>query len=179
MGLVDSFVDEMVADPLNQAGRWSPLSREQLTARLHWDTGSVVSGCPQIKSWDLSGLGIKCLPQGFAALCVTGDLNLRDNDISELPADFGQIQVGGWLALQRNRLQQLPKDIGAETLRRRGVVTVSMSFKGYKGFFFPQETHTVKLVPANAAPSWYCQPFAIGGGSTFIPPYGSVHPSLR
>merc|ERR1711998_31311 len=153
--LVDSFVDEMVANPANQEGRWQPLTAEELTKRLEWNPSGAVASSSEgiqgkIKHWDLSGLGIKCLPAGFAALNVTGDLNLRDNDIRELP-DFGKIRVGGWLALQRNRLQRLPKDIGAETVRHGGRVTVSMSYNGWKGVCFLQETHSVRLVPGPAA----------------------------
>ena len=63
----------------------------------------------KIKSWNLSGLKIKKLPELFGALEILDSLDLSFNSIMKLPDYFGFIKVGNKIKLANNELNELPK----------------------------------------------------------------------
>ena len=51
---------------------------------------------------------LKCLPETFGNIRVTGGMDLSSNALESLPESFGEVQVGGALRLNQNQLKQLP-----------------------------------------------------------------------
>jgi internalin A len=62
---------------------------------------------------DLSGLGLKHVPDSLRALPAIDLLELRDNDIEELPTWIGELSALKGLSLDGNKLRTLPDEIGS------------------------------------------------------------------
>jgi hypothetical protein len=67
----------------------------------------------EIKEVDFANLGIKALPEIFGHLKLSGNLDLRYNELTSLPESMRWMQVGGDLHLSNNKLSWLPGGVAA------------------------------------------------------------------
>ena len=110
--LVDILIVELLeANPdAKVQSMWKNVTYKLTEARLRQDLRMNFDG--SIKTWHIRRCGLKVLPELFGAVCVTGILNLGENELSSLPASFGCITVGGHLYLNNNQLRSLPNSFG-------------------------------------------------------------------
>lgn len=85
------------------------LTRAKLEGKSFCRDGLVLNDDGTVKSWSLSRLGLRELPDIMGDLVTTDYLSLYENDLVSLPDGFGDVSVGRRLALNDNKLTTLPK----------------------------------------------------------------------